>query len=336
MFQNLQRCYIIAEIGGNFTTFEEAAALIDAAKECGVDCVKLQTYTAETIVTKSAYFDMENTGRIRQYDYFRSFELSPELHARVVSHIATTGLDWFSSPSHETDLDLLLDLGVKAIKIGADDANNLPFLANCARTGLPVVLSTGMCTLAEVRDAVDTILACGNSRIVILHTVSGYPTQARHVNLRILDTYRREFPGMYVGFSDHTLSPLACIAAATMGADVVERHFTLDKKAHGPDHVLSATPEEMRYLVESIREIETMKGDGIKMPRGAEVANRGNNRKSLHAARPLREGDVVTAADVKICRPGHGMEPKLLGAVLGRRTARDVAEDTALSWGDFR
>lgn len=335
MFQKLERCYIIAEIGGNFTRYEEAAALISAAKESGVDCVKLQTFTAETIVTGSATFDMESTGKISQREYFRRYEISRELHEQVVACIEAAGLDWFSTPSHESDLAMLLELGMKAIKIGADDANNLPFLANCARTGLPIVLSTGMCTLAEVREAVDTILSCGNPHIIILHTVSGYPTHPQHVNLAVLESYRREFPGMYVGFSDHTLTPLACIAAATLGADVVERHFTLDKKAEGPDHIISATPEEMRFIVASIREIETMKGHGVKLPTGPEIMNRSNNRKSLHAARAIARGEALTAENVRICRPGHGIAPKHLETVLGKLAAHDIAADSLLCRGDF-
>lgn len=335
MFQNLTRCYIIAEIGGNFTTFDQAAALVAAAKESGVDCVKLQTFRADTIVSGTALFDMASTGKILQKDYFRRYEISRELHEQVIACIERAGLDWFSTPSHETDLEMLLELGMKAIKIGADDANNLPFLAHCARTGLPIVLSTGMCTLEEVREAVGAILQCGNPQVTILHTVSGYPTPLQDVNLRILETYRREFAGMYIGFSDHTLSPLACIAAATMGADVVERHFTLDRNAEGPDHVISATPEEMRFIVASIREVETMKGSEVKLPRGPEILNRLNNRKSLHAARNIRQGELLTAQDLRVCRPGHGIAPKFLESILGKRAAQEIAADTMLGWGDF-
>lgn len=335
MFNALDRCYIIAEIGGNFTTYDQAVALIDAAKGAGVDCVKLQTFRAETVVSQKAMFDMEATGRIPQVEYFRQYEISRELHEQIVKYILQTGLEWFSTPSHETDLEMLLELGMQAIKIGADDANNLPFLRICARTGLPIVLSTGMCTLGEVKEAVETITAEGNPHVVILHTVSGYPTYPEDVNLRILETYRREFPDMYVGFSDHTLTPLACIAAATMGANVVERHFTLDKNAEGPDHRISAMPEEMCYIVESIRQIEIMRGIGIKMPYGPEVLNRRNNRKSLHLLQPVRKGEVFTRENLGILRPGAGIEPRCFEQVLGRRAARDLPGDEPLQWGDL-
>lgn len=335
MLTNLTRCYIIAEIGGNFTTIEQAAALIAAARESGVDCVKLQTFRADSIVSGTAMFDMESTGKVLQKDYFRRYEISRKLHEQVINRIMQAGLEWFSTPSHETDLEMLLELGMKAIKIGADDANNLPFIANCAQTGLPIVLSTGMCTLAEVCDAVDTIVRYGNPHVIILHTVSGYPTYPQDVNLRILETYRREFPGMYIGFSDHTLSPVACIAAVAMGANVVERHFTLDKTAEGPDHIISATPDEMRFIVQSIRETETMMGNAIKMPHGPEVLNRRNNRKSLHTAQKIKQGEVFTTQNIRICRPGHGIEPKHLESVIGKQASQDIAMDTLLCWSDI-
>lgn len=335
MFVNLKRCYVIAEIGGNFKTYEEAVNLIDGAKSAGVDCVKLQTYRADTIVSKKAMFDMESTGKIPQHEYFRKHEISDDLHKKIIDYIEKQELDWFSSPSYRTDIDMLLSLGMKAIKIGADDANNLPFLKYAARTKLPIVLSTGMCTLNEVREAVDTILKEGNENIVILHTVSGYPTYSDQVNLDILKTYKREFPDFYVGFSDHTLTPLAIITAAAMEADVVERHFTLDKGAEGPDHMISSTPDEMKYIVDSIREIEKMRGNGIKMPYGPEVQNRMNCRKSLVMINRVQKGCVIRIEDVDIKRPGHGIEPKYLEQVPGRTANRDLDPDDVLTWKDI-
>lgn len=336
MFEKLERCYIIGEIGGNFTTYEQAVALIDAARKAGVDCVKLQTFRAETLVSKKVMFDMENIGCIPQYEYFNKYEISRELHEQIIQYLEEQHIDWLSTPSHETDIDMLLSLGSRALKIGSDDANNLPLLRYAAKTRLPVVLSTGMCTLQEVREALDVMICEGNRNIVILHTVSGYPTYYEHVNLNILETYRSEFPGFYIGFSDHTLSPLACIAAATLGANVIERHFTLDKNTEGPDHLFSATPEEMRYIVDSIRDIEKMKGSGIKMPYGPEVKNRANNRKSIHTLKPVCKGDILSPELVGIRRSGCGIEPKHLDMVLGKRATRDIPADETLTWGDFQ
>lgn len=337
MFENIKkdRCYIIAEIGGNFITYNEAVKLIDGAKYAGVDCIKLQTFTAETISTKGAFFDMENTGKISQFEYFKKYEISKDLHKKIFDYIDSKEMDWFSTPSHPEDVDMLTSLGAKAIKVGADDATNIPLLKYIAKTGLPVFLSTGMCEMEEVKEAVNAILEEGNNRIVILHTVSGYPTYAEDVNLNVLTTYRNEFPDFFIGFSDHTLTPIASIAAAAIGANVIERHFTLDKNAEGPDHMISATPEEMKYIVDSIREIEKIKGSGVKMPFGPEIKNRDNNRKSVVAIKNIKTGDLLTRDNVYVKRPGTGIAPKYLEDVLGRVVKKNIKEDEQIQWGDL-
>ncbi len=183
MLKNIKNCYIIAEIGGNFRTFKEAVALVDAAKESGVDCVKLQTFQADTLASKSAYFDMENTGKIAQYEYFKQNELSIELQKRTFNYIDSTGLDWLSTPSHQNDVDALISSGAKAFKIGSDDVTNPDFLKYVAKLHLPVILSTGMCTLDEIKEAVEVISGQGNNDLALLHTVSVYPTYPEFVNL---------------------------------------------------------------------------------------------------------------------------------------------------------
>jgi N-acetylneuraminate synthase len=335
MFQDLKRCYIIAEIGGNFTTEHEAFALIDAAKDAGVDCVKLQTYRAETVTTKYAMFNMESISGVTQAEYFKRFEISEELHRKIIGYIQSKKLDWFSTPSHRTDVEMLLRLNIKALKVGADDANNLPFLVYMAKTGLPIVLSTGMCTLDEAKEAVDIILSEGNRNIVILHTVSGYPTYPEYVNLNVLNTYRREFPGFYIGFSDHTLTPLASITAAAMGADIIERHFTLDKNADGPDHIVSADPTQMKYIVDTIRKIEVLKGSASKEPVGPEIENRINNRKSIVTVKAIRKGERFTPENVDIKRPGSGIQPKYFSKIIGKFARKDMEPDAIISPDDI-
>lgn len=327
--------YVIAEIGGNFTTYEQAVELVDAARYAGVDCVKLQTFKAETISSEGAFFDMESTGKISQFEYFKKYELSKELHEKIFDYIDSKGMDWFSTPSHITDVDMLRSLNVSAYKIGADDAVNIPLLRYVARTGKPVFLSTGMCTLEEIRESVNVIQEEGNSQIVIFHTVSGYPTHAKDVNLNVLKTLMNEFPGVPIGFSDHSLSPLACIAAASIGAKVLERHFTLDKTAEGPDHMLSSTPEEMKYLVESVRAIETMMGSYDKVPFGPEIQNRINNRKSIVAIKDIAAGEALSAKNIDIKRPGSGIPPKHFLEIQGKTAKRKIARDEILSWSDF-
>ncbi len=337
MFQNFHknRCYIIAEIGGNFTTFDEAVRLIDSAAQCGVDAVKLQTYRAETLSSRSAMFDMENTGKTSQFELFRKYEIDRLLHDQVFRYASEKGLDWFSSPSHQSDVELLESCGVGAFKIGSDDAVNIPFLRYVARTGKPILLSTGMCTLEEVRESVDAIQAEGHGHLILLHAITSYPTHAEHVNLRAMQTLSREFPELDVGYSDHTLSPVACLCAVAMGARVIERHFTYDKGATGPDHMLSADPEEMRWLVEAVRNFEIMRGSGIKRPAASELNTRRNNRKSIVLTANVKAGASISKNDVAIKRPGYGIPPKYIDRVVGRRASRDLEAESVVSWGDI-
>ena len=329
------KCYIIAEIGGSFTNFEQAKRLVDKVAECGVDAVKLQTYRAETIASKNAIFDMENTGVMSQYDLFKKYEVDEVLHREVFSYIESKNMDWFSTPSHESDVDMLERLGVVAHKIGSDDAINIPFLHYVARTGKSVILSTGMCTLQEVRDSVSAILGEGNERIVLLHAVTCYPTYPKDVNLSAMLTLQREFPDLIIGYSDHTLSPLACLCAAAMGAQMIEKHFTYDKNADGPDHMLSADPKEMKWLVDSIREFEIMRGSGIKRPADSEKGTRINNRKSLVLASAIKAGERLTRVHLAIKRPGTGIGPRYFDEIIGRSVINDLDADAVLKWDDL-
>lgn len=328
-------CYIIAEIGGNFTTFDQARDLIDAAASCGVDAVKLQTYRAETIASRTAVFDMENTGIASQFDLFRKYEIDAKLHREVFDYAESRDLDWFSTPSHATDVDLLEACGAGAHKIGSDDAANLPFLRYVARTGKPMLLSTGMCTLQEVREAVDAILAEGNEQLTILHAITSYPTHPDNVNLAAIQTLMREFPQLGVGYSDHTLTPVASLCAVAMGACMIERHFTLDKNADGPDHQLSADPVEMKWLVDAIRSFEVMRGSGVKRPADSEATTRLNNRKSIVLERDVAAGQRLTLADLAVKRPGSGIAPKYLDQVVGRTLAVAMTPDAVLRWEDL-
>lgn len=334
MLKNLKnnKCYVIAEIGGNFTTFEEAQKLIDLAKEANVDAVKLQTYKADTIVTKTAKFDLDNVGEMVQHELFEKYQIDFELHQQVFNYIESKGLDWFSTPSHKTDVDMLEELKVSAHKLGADDATNLPFIKYVASKNKPILLSSGMCTLQEVRDMVNACLEVGNDNIILFHTVSNYPTYPEQVNLRAMQTLKKEFPYLKVGFSDHTIGSTACFAAACMGADVVEKHFTYDKNAEGPDHQLSANPQEMKEIVEKIREFEIMRGTDAKKPVGKEITNRVKNRKSLVSIKPIKKGEIFTVDNIDIKRPGHGIAPKYFEEILGKYAKEDIEDDKVLDW----
>lgn len=329
------RCYIIAEIGGNFTTFDEAKTLIDLACETGVDAIKLQTYRSETMVTKTARFDLDNVGNMLQHELFETYQIDFELHEKVFNYIDSKGLDWFSTPSHHTDVDMLEKLDVVAHKLGADDATNLPLIRYVAKLKKPILLSSGYCTMEEVREMINVCLEEGNDQIILFHTVSNYPTYPVQVNLLAMQTLKREFPFLTVGFSDHTIGSTACFAAACMGAEVVEKHFTYDKNADGPDHQLSANPTEMKEIVDKIREFEVMKGSGAKRPVGKEITNRIKNRKSIVTIKPIKKGEKLTLDNIDIKRPGHGIEPKYFESVIGKIMATNIKEDEVLNWSDI-
>ena len=329
-----QQCYIIAEIGGNFTTFDEAKILVDLANNSGVDAVKLQTYKADTIVTKTAKFDLDNVGEMFQHQLFQKYQIDFDLHKKVFDYIESKGLDWFSTPSHKTDVDMLEELGVKVHKIGADDVTNLPLIKYAASTNKPILLSSGMSTLQEVREMVNSCLEVGNDKIVLFHTVSNYPTYPEQVNLKAMQTLKNEFPYLKIGFSDHTIGSTACFAAACMGADVVEKHFTYDKNAEGPDHQLSADPVEMKEIVDKIREFEVMKGSGAKRPVGKEIINREKNRKSIVTIKTIKKGEKFTIENIDIKRPGYGIEPKYFDVTIGKMASRDIDEDEVLEMKD--
>lgn len=329
------KCYIIAEIGGNFTDYETAVRLIDAAKRSGVDAVKLQTYRADTLVSGSAVFDMENIKGVPQVEYFKKFEISKDLHWKIYAYARQAGLQIFSTPTHYTDVEMLEELGTDIYKVGADDAVNIPFLKKLARLGKPLMLSTGMCTLEEVKTSVNAILEEGQSDLIIMHTVSLYPTRDEYVNLNVIKTLMREFPEFVIGYSDHTLGVDSCIYAAAMGAKVIEKHFTYDKGADGPDHILSATEEEMTRLVRAVRQFEIMSGNGIKMPVNDEVKNRKNNRKSVITTKAVKKGEIFTEENLDIKRPGTGISPRWYEEILGKRASCDMERDTLLSWTDI-
>ncbi len=330
------RCYIIAEIGGNFTDFGQAMRLVDAAADSGVDAVKLQTYRADTVASRKAMFDMENTGIVSQHDLFKKYEIGKDLHQEVFRYAESRGVDWFSTPAHETDVDILENLGVGVHKIGSDDAVNIGFLKYVARTGKPIILSTGMCTMEEVRESVDAILQEGNRRLMLLHAVTSYPTHPEHVNLRAMQALMKEFPALDVGYSDHTLGTTACICAVAMGARIIEKHFTYDKRADGPDHMLSAEPDEMKAIVDAVREFEIMRGNGIKRPADSEKTTRINNRKSIVLVEPIFAGEPLTLAHLAIKRPGYGIAPKFYAQMVGRVVRKDMAADDILTWEDLQ
>ncbi len=330
------RIYIIAEIGGNFTTFKQAQMMIDAASRCGVDAVKLQTYRAKTLTSRTAMFAFEATGNIPQYELFEKYEISAGLHEEVFAYARSKGLDVFSTPSHITDVEMLEKLGCPMYKIGSDDAVNIPFLKQVTRTGKPIILATGMCTIGEVDRSVNAILEEGCTDLSLLHAVSLYPTHREDVNLSAIETMKDRYPHIPVGYSDHTYGITACVCAAAMGAELIEKHFTYDKNADGPDHGHSADEKEMMQMVHMVRDFEAMRGSGVKAPAPGEAAGRINNRKSVVLIKDMEEGECLTEGCFEIMRPGNGIQPCDVSYAIGRRMGRAMKKNEIVRWGDLK
>lgn len=323
--------YIIAEIGGNFTTLEEGLREIDLVAESGADAVKIQTFRADTLVTKESNFATIAEGA-NQYELFRSLEISEEWHRLLAARAAEKKLHFFSTPSHPTDVDLLERINVPVYKTGSDDLTNLPLLDYIARKGKPMIVSTGMSSIEEVKQAVETIKAAGNDQIILLHCVSGYPVTAdEDMNLRAIRTIETTF-NVPVGFSDHTEGCRIPVLAVIAGACIIEKHFTLSKDLGTPDAFFSADPAELNELVTQIRKIEMMLGTGDKSPTEAEIKLRLDARKSVVAQCDISAGEKLDEHNTAIKRPGTGIPPSEWAKVIGRLAAADIPRDTIIGW----
>ena len=323
--------FVVAELGYNFNSLEEALRSVDAAAEAGVDAIKIQTFRANTLVTRSAVFPQE-VGGGNQYDEFKRYEIDESTHFSVFARARQRGLVPFSTPSHPEDVELLERVGVELYKIGSDDLTNLPFLRYVAAKGKPVIFSSGMATGMEVNEAIQTFHQAGNHQLVLLQCVSNYPVRDPSLlNLRVIDTYRRTFQ-VLVGYSDHSTTMSAAIAAVALGAVVIERHFTLDKTLTVPDAFFSADPAEMAMLVRFVREAYAMLGDGQKIPVATEHQMRRETRKGLIARRRIPKGSPISVNDIVVKRPAMGISPKDYQQAIGRIAKRDIEPDEAITW----
>jgi len=326
--------YIIAEIGGNFQDFKTATKLIDLAQKAGVNAVKFQHYKADTITSKNAIFEMENTGVVSQYDIFKKYELSEELTTDLFSYCRDKQMTAFSTPSHPSDVDLLEKFNIPAYKVGSDDAVNIPFLKYVAKTAKPILLSTGMCTMSEVQRSVDVILEEGNDQIILFHCVSNYPTPIESVNLKAIQSMQSYF-SFPVGYSDHTKGIDTCYAASVLGACILEFHFTYDKNADGPDHILSKDYDDTVKLLKKINELSIFLGDGIKRPATTEMNSKRNNRKSIVVISDIKAGEKITPKNIEIRRPGYGIACEYYYNLLGKTVCRNIEAENVLIWDDI-
>lgn len=327
-------CFIVAEIGACFPDLDTAKALIRRAAQAGADAVKAQTFRADTLTLDDAYFTLEDGSRLSQYDYFKKYELSVEAHQALDAAAKEHGLLFFSTPSHQDDVELLESLKVPAYKIGSDDLTNLPLLDYVARKGKPLILSTGMSSVGEVEEAVTTVQRAGNNQMVLLHCVVSYPAQLDEANLRTIVTLQQVF-GLPVGFSDHIRGHTPDIVAVTLGASMIEKHFVLDRSPGGPDYDVACTPDEFAAMVQAVREAERALGDGVKTVQPGEQKWRAAARKSVVASRDIPEGAVLTHEDLAIVRPSGGLPPALKDLIIGRVSKVGIRKGTKLDWSMF-
>lgn len=321
-----QAPFVIAEIGVNHNgDVDLARQLVQVAADCGADAVKLQTFSAERLVTptaeKAPYQDRDDSAS--QAEMLARLELSEQAHVELKAHAERLGLMFLSTPFDEQSADLLERLDVAAFKVSSGDLTHLPFLRYLAAKGRPMLISTGMADMAEVAAAVAAIESTGNRRILIFHCVSAYPTPPGEANLRAIPTLAEAFP-YPVGWSDHTMDDAVGWASIALGACAVEKHITLDRTMAGPDHAASADPEQFRRYVEGIRTTWSALGDGVKAPRACEAEVARVARRSLTAAGPIRRGERITEADVVALRPAGGMAPDDRALVVGRAASRDI------------
>jgi N-acetylneuraminate synthase len=335
------RTTIIAEAGVNHNgDLDMAMRLIEVAAEAGADLVKFQTFRSALIASAhapQARYQQRNTGTVEgQLDMIARLELSDAHHRALMDHAAHCGIGFLSTPFDTPSIGLLRELGITVGKVPSGEITNKPHLQRMARTFPDLIVSTGMCTMEEVGNALEVMLAAGadRARITLLHCNTEYPTPYEDVNLRAMLTLGTTF-GTAVGYSDHTLGIEVPIAATALGATVIEKHFTLDRSLPGPDHRASLEPAELGAMVRAIRNVGDAMGNGVKAPSRSETPNIPIARKSIHLASPLAAGATITEQDLVMLRPGDGISPMRMDEVVGMRTARMLPTGHKLAWTDL-
>lgn len=327
------RVFIIAEAGVNHNgNMDLAEKLVDSAAEAGADAVKFQTFRTESLVRRDApkadYQKTTTAADESQFDMIRKLELDAAAHRDLMEHCRARGILFLSSPFDLESIDLLNALELEIFKIPSGEITNLPYLRRIGRLSKRIILSTGMADLGEVAAALNVLVGAGaeKERVTLLHCNTEYPTPMEDVNLRAMTTLGAAF-GTPIGYSDHTLGIEIPIAAVTLGATVIEKHFTLDRTLEGPDHKSSLEPAELAAMVRAIRNVSTALGSGIKGPSPSEMRNIPIARKSIVAAQAIRKGEVFSEANLTTKRPAHGLSPMQWDSLIGKKADRDYAPD---------
>lgn len=323
--------FVIAEAGVNHNgSLELAKKLVDAAKVAGADCVKFQTFVSKNIVSKNAikaeYQKRQTEPEESQYDMLKKLELSFNEFIELNNYCKSKNIEFMSTAFDFDSVDFLDSLEMSTWKIPSGDITNLPYLIKIAKLNKPVILSTGMSTIDDIRSAIKVLKKNGAAEVTILHCTTEYPTPFEDVNLKAMNSIKEEF-GVKVGYSDHTRGIEIPIAAVALGATVIEKHFTLNKNMEGPDHKASLEPNELKAMIDSIRHIELALGNGMKQPAESEKKNMAVARKSIIASKDIKTGELFTEENLTVKRPGDGISPMRWFDVIGKVASRDFEED---------
>lgn len=331
--------YIIAEAGSNHNgDFATAIALINVAADCGADAVKFQTFTADALVAKTSHPIATLNDEFARYgktvhEMFAEVEMPIDWLPRLRDHCITRGITFLSTPFDERSGDLLAALDMPAFKVASYEIVHIPLIQHLARLGKPLLMSTGMASVGEIEDAIDAVLGEGNDQIALFHCPIGYPVSAGNVNLAVMDTLRQTF-GIPIGLSDHTLGIVMPISAVARGANLIEKHFTLDSSQPGPDHGFAVGPAELGALVSGVRAVEQAIGDPQKRCLPSEQLHYVRGRRSLFANVEIDAGQAITREMIAVLRPGVGLPPKYLEMVVGRVARRKMNPFDPITWDD--
>lgn len=317
--------FIIAEAGINHSgSLKIAKQLISKAKSSGADAIKFQTFKASDIASTSSPF----------FKILKKLELSDSDFKKLSDYAKKRKMIFLSTPFSFDAVDLLTKLKVPAFKIASGDLTHIPLIKYAARKMKPMIISTGMATLNEIREAVNSIKAVKNKKILIMHSISGYPTPENEVNLNVIKNFKKIFP-YPIGFSDNGESNLVPLIAVALGAKIIEKHFTINKKMNGPDHKISVDPKQLKTMIKDIRKIEKMIGDGGKICQPSELKNRIAARRSIITNVDLKKNTKLTKEMISVKRPAKGIEPKYFSSILGKKMKKNLRKEQPLKWNDL-
>lgn len=331
-------CYIIAEIGSNFDgSLKKAKKLIELAKKSGADCAKFQSFLTEELLSKTGFekrVAFQSRWKKPVWEVYKKAELPREWHAELAKHARKLKIDFMSTPYDYEAVDLLDELGVPAFKIGSGDITYLEFLKYIAKKGKPVLLPTGASTIIEIKDAIDVVRSTKNNKIILMQSVTQYPSPIEDANILSMVSMREKF-GLNVGYSDHSPNMTVPIASVALGACVIEKHFTDNTQNQGPDHPHSLDPKSFSTMIARIREVEKAFGDGIKKVEKSEKDTRIIQRRSIYTIKSIKKGEKFTQENIKCLRPFVGLSAAKFSSVIGKRASRDMSSYTAIRPSDY-